>query len=138
LSKVFILDACALIASLADEPGAENIRKIIQDAIDGKVTVKMHQINLFEVYYDVYKTYNEKEANKALDKIRKFPIEIITEITDNVFKTAGSLKARYKISLADSIALGESIVENASLVTSDHHEFEPIEKMENITITWFR
>jgi hypothetical protein len=48
------------------------------------------------------------------------------------------LKAKYKISLADSIALAETIRKGGSLVTSDHHEFEPLEKPENIKITWYR
>ena len=46
MSDTFILDACALIALLAGESGAENVRKIIQDAIDGNVIVKINQINL--------------------------------------------------------------------------------------------
>ena len=40
MSDIYILDACALIALLAGEPGAENVKKIIQDAIDGDITVK--------------------------------------------------------------------------------------------------
>jgi PIN domain nuclease of toxin-antitoxin system len=50
LIDIFVLDACALIALLAGEPGAENVKKIIQDAIDGKIIVKINQINLLEVY----------------------------------------------------------------------------------------
>ncbi|MDR3237205.1 MAG: type II toxin-antitoxin system VapC family toxin [Spirochaetia bacterium] len=138
MNEIYILDACALIASLANEPGAKNVRKILQDAIDEKAIVKMNQINLLEVYYDIYRTYGKDEANKVLEKIQKFPIEIIIGMTEEVFKTAGLLKSKYKISLADSIALGESIIGNASLVTSDHHEFETIKKTENINITWFR
>ena len=51
MNSLFILDACALIALLAGEKGAEKVRDIIQDAIDGKITVKINQINLLEVYY---------------------------------------------------------------------------------------
>jgi PIN domain nuclease of toxin-antitoxin system len=74
LKALFILDACTLIASLANEDGADNVRKIIQGAIDGNVTVKMNQINLLEVYYDVCKIYGQDEANNVLNTIRKFPI----------------------------------------------------------------
>jgi len=51
---------------------------------------------------------------------------------------AGKFKSKYKISLADSIAIAESKINNGSLVTADHHEIEPIEKAEKINITWFR
>ena len=50
-SNIFILDACSLIALLVGEKGSENIKDIIQNAIDGKTTVKINQINLLEVYY---------------------------------------------------------------------------------------
>jgi PIN domain nuclease of toxin-antitoxin system len=55
LSNVFILDACALIALLAGESGGENVKKIIQDAVDGNAVVKINKINLLEVYYHVCK-----------------------------------------------------------------------------------
>jgi hypothetical protein len=40
--------------------------------------------------------------------------------------------------LADSIAIAETIINNGSLVTADHHEIEPMEKDEKINVTWFR
>ncbi|GHU08730.1 hypothetical protein FACS1894151_05160 [Spirochaetia bacterium] len=36
----------------------------------------------------------------------------------------------YKISLADSIVLAETKINNASIITADHHEFDIIEKPE--------
>jgi hypothetical protein len=48
------------------------------------------------------------------------------------------LKSKYKLSLADSIALAETIINKGSLVTADHHEIEPIEIVEKLNITWFR
>jgi len=59
-------------------------------------------------------------------------------LTNEVFKEAGRLKSKYKLSLADSIAVAESIINNGSLVTADHHEIGPIEEAEKINITWFR
>jgi predicted nucleic acid-binding protein len=66
------------------------------------------------------------------------PIKIIKELDDTVFKKAGYFKSKYSLSLADSIALAESIIRKGILVTSDHHEFEPIENSEKININWFR
>jgi len=70
LSDTFILDACALIALLAGEPGAENVKKIIQDAVDGNTTVKINQINLLEVYYKVCNVYDQGEANRTIKKLK--------------------------------------------------------------------
>jgi PIN domain nuclease of toxin-antitoxin system len=136
---IFVLDACALIAHFAKENGSGNVKNILKQAIDDENTkVYMNKINLLEVYYDVIKVYDEQEANKMLEIVKEMPIEIISELKDDTLKKAGQLKAKYKISLADSVALAESIILNGLLVTSDHHEFEPIEKLENIKINWFR
>jgi len=138
LSNIYILDACALIALLAGEHGAENVKKIIQEAIDGKINIKINQINLLEVYYKVCNVYDQNEANKTMIKIREFPIEIIIGLKDDVFNEAGRIKSKYKIPLGDSIAVAECIIGNGILVTSDHNDFEKIEKKENIKINWFR
>ena len=65
MKSVFILDACAVIALLAGEQGAENVKALVQDAIEEKITIKMNQINLLEVYYHVCNAYNQDEANRA-------------------------------------------------------------------------
>lgn len=138
MSNIFILDACALIALFAGEQGAEKIKKIIQDAIDGNVIVKINQINLLEVYYRICNVYNQDRANKAIEKIKEFPIEIIVGLKENVFNEAGRIKSKYKIPLGDCIAVAECLIGNGILVTSDHNDFEKIKRTENITINWFR
>lgn len=135
----FVLDACALIAYFAKEDGAENVKQIFEQAIaDNGIKVFMNKINFLEVYYDVIRTYDEHEANKMFEIVMEMPIEIIHELSDDVFKKAASLKSKYRISLADSIALAESITRDAILISSDHHEFEIVERQENVSIKWFR
>ena len=51
---------------------------------------------------------------------------------------AGRLKATYKISLADSVALAEAFVSGGTLLTADHHELDVIEKHEKIQFQWIR
>jgi predicted nucleic acid-binding protein len=138
LNDVFIVDACALIALLAGEPGGENVKKIVQDAVDGNTTVKINQINLLEVYYHVCNVYDQDGADKALEKIKEFPIEVIVGLKEEVFREAGRIKSKYKIPLGDSILAAECIVGKWILVTSDHTDFERIEEAENIKANWIR
>ena len=135
MNNIFILDACAIIALLAGEKGAENVKKLIQDAIEGKISLKMNQINLLEVYYHICKTYNQDEANKVIKKLREFPVEVIVGLNENSFNEAGRIKSNYRIPLGDSIAVAECIINNGTLVTSDHNDLGIIEK---INIYWFR
>jgi predicted nucleic acid-binding protein len=132
------LDACALIALLAGEPGGDNVKKIIQDAVDGNAYVKINQINLLEVYYHLCSVYDQAGADKALKKIKEFPIEIIIGLKEEVFREAGRIKSKYKIPLGDTILVAECIIGKWILVTSDHTDIERIEEAENIKVNWIR
>jgi predicted nucleic acid-binding protein len=132
------LDACALIAVLVMENGATNIRNLFQKIVDHQAVLVMNKFNFLEVYYKIYKAYGEVEANKLVDTMKQMPIIINDTLKDDVLKEAGRLKVNYKISIADSIAIAEAIVNKGTLVTSDHHEIEPVEKTEKIKVFWFR
>ena len=138
MNDLYIMDACPLIASIAGEVGAEKVHEILNRALDGEVTIEMNKINLLEVYYDVYKTYGQNEARKFLEDIKNIPIKINPEITDEVLEEAGRFKVMYKIFLADSIVLAETKINNSSIITADHHEFDIIEKTENMIFFWIR
>jgi predicted nucleic acid-binding protein len=135
---LFVLDACALLAVLAMEKGADNIRKLFQKTVDNEAVLMMNKFNFLEVYYRIYRLYGKVEAIKLNETMKQMPIKIIDTLTDDVLKEAGRLKVEYSISIADSIAIAEAIINKGSLVTSDHHEIEPVEKREHINVTWFR
>jgi predicted nucleic acid-binding protein len=134
----YVLDACALIALLQDEPGADMVADAINAANNGEAKIVMHKINFLEVYYDAYRSRGKEQANLMAAEFGKLPVEINAEITDKIFVEAGRLKASYKISLADSIALAQTLISNGELITSDHHEFEAIGSKEGIRLHWFR
>ncbi len=138
MSGLFVLDACALIALLRKEPGSEIVETAFKDALEKTVTLMMNKLKLLEVYYDTFRSYGKSTADTLLDKIDKLPIHIRSEHTNDVMKEAGRLKASYKISIADSIALAEASISGGSLMTSDHHEFNVVEQSEDIKIYWIR
>jgi len=53
--------------------------------------------NLLEVYYDLFRTYGKERADEINNEIRRLPIQIFHEISDEVFAEAGRLKASYRI-----------------------------------------
>ena len=138
MSGVYVLDACAMFAFLQDEPGADKVVSVLTTARDGKGKVHMSAINLLEVYYDIYRSVGKAKADEEIAMIKKLPIEVHTEITNKIFEEAGRLKATYKISLADSVALAQAIALDGELLTSDHHEFDIIEGKESIRFHWIR
>ena len=138
MNKIYVFDACSLIALLTNEDGADVVKNLLQKAIDAEIKTIMHKINFLEVYYDTYKTYGEVKALKLLEDIKITPIKINTEITDDILINAGRLKSIYKMSLADSIGLAEVVINNGYFVTADHHELKIIQEKEKINIFWFR
>jgi len=138
MSDTYIVDACSLIALLTNEKGSDVIKDLLQRATDFKIKVLMHKVNFLEVYYYIRRRYSEEIALKLIEDIRISPIKMNAEITNDILIIAGRLKSSYRISLADSIGLAETVINDGCFVTSDHHELEIVQEKEGINITWIR
>ena len=133
----YVLDACAVIAFINDEEGAEIIEKILLGAVKKENKVIINKINLLEIYYNFLREYDSETLKEAYRRIISLPMEINDLLNDDLFYKAARLKATYRISLADSIALAEASIRKAELLTSDHHEFDIVEANEKIRFRWF-
>jgi len=134
----YVLDACAMLAVLSNEPGAEVVEEVYEKAASGEVDLAINILNLLEVYYNLIRAYGSAKADEILNEILKLPIHVYHEISEKVFTVSGRLKASYSISLADSVALAQAMALDGNLMTADHHEFDAIEKLEDIRIVWIR
>jgi PIN domain nuclease of toxin-antitoxin system len=118
----FVLDACAIIALLKNESGAEIVDRLLLEQ-----TCMAHSVNLCEVYYDFLKAENENVAQKAINDLEKYGLIFREDMDQEFWKEVGSYKAGIKrVSLADCFAIALANREQAVLVTSDHHEFDHI------------
>jgi len=118
-----VLDACALIALLRSEPGGEEVRSLLAD---DECRCFIHAVNLCEVYYDCLRNYDEVKADQKLGDLRVCGLLLRDDMDTEFWKKAGHLKARGRISLADAFAVTLAEREHSILVTSDHHEFDPL------------
>jgi len=121
--KTVVLDACALIAYLRDEPGAEQVAQLVQDP---KMVCIAHRLNLIEVYYEVLRQSNELTARQALAALQQDNVQERADFGYRFLFEVGKLKASQKLSLADCFCLALARKLQAVLVTSDHHEFDVI------------
>jgi len=138
MNNLYVLDACAMLAVLSDEPGAETVDTFYMKAAAGEIVLTMNKLNLLEVYYDLIRAYGKERADQFYMEVKRLPIGVYHEISDEVFMEAGRFKAAYRISLADSIALAQTLVSDGTLLTADHHDFDAIEKKEKIRFQWIR
>jgi predicted nucleic acid-binding protein len=134
----YVLDACATLAYLMGEPGGETVHGLLKDASQGKCRVLMHRLNALEVYYNLLRQDGEAVADQARMIMAELPVVFTDSLEDQIFREAGRLKASYKLSLADAVALALAKARRARLVTSDHHEFGPLEQAGEGDFLWFR
>ncbi len=134
--KRYLLDACALIAFLSNEQGADTVANLLKQQ---SAEVYLAAINLYEVCYDAVRTTGDRQAAaEVLQAVRQLPIVVVWELCDELIVAAARFKTSYRVSLADSIALGMADVIGATLVSSDHHEFEPLVQDKVLDVLWFR
>ncbi len=130
----YVLDACALIAFFNDENGAEHVEKILL----GDGVCLMSIVNVYEVCYDAAKISGTEQGLKMYKEIQQLPLKIIKVIGKDLLKEAIYFKVNYKISVADSFALGLAKENRAIMVSSDHHEFDIIENSKELEFSWIR
>lgn len=130
-----VLDACALIAFLNDEPGAEVVAAILEEV----PSVEISAVNLVEIAYDAIPETGDLHAGaELLETVRQLPIKIHWQINEETFQQAARFKASCRISLADAFALALAHTLDAPVATSDHHEFDPLETNGTARFIWIR
>lgn len=121
---VFVFDACAFIALLEDEPGAEAVEELLQEPTNRCL---IFAISACEIYYDFLRRGNKEDAESLEPIFTEYGLTLLGELPSDLWKAAGRLKAQWKrVSLADCFALALAIRERGTLVTSDHHELDSL------------
>jgi len=104
----------------------------------GECRIAINKFNLLEVHYGYLREKGAAFADNILKVVENSDIHIFDILTNELFNCASSFKASYKVSLADSIALAQATVENAILITADHHEMDEIERDGKLNFLWVR
>ncbi len=136
--ELFVLDACALITYFNDEPGAESAERLIERARSGDVSLYTTSVNVYETYYDALRSGAPEKALELLNDVYGLPLVVVERIDPTIMQHAGAFKTKYKMSLADSLALGLAEQLDAKVVTTDHHEFDSVEKSGDMKFFWLR
>jgi PIN domain nuclease of toxin-antitoxin system len=139
----FVLDACAIIAVLNAEEGADKVMDVLERAEAGAVSVLMHRANLLEVYYDRWKALDADVAQATLRKIHASPITIVQPVatdllSDAFLHEAARFKVVYGMPLGDCFLCATASVSKGTIVTSDHTDLDPVEEAEQFPFLWIR
>lgn len=131
--NIKILDACAIIAFLKGELGADFVEDHITDPTS---KCYLHAVNAAEVYTWYLKNGSVADATDAIAVVLACGIEIREDIDIVFWKEVATHKAsitsatdpitgrKRTISIADCFALALALRLIGSVITSDHREFE--------------
>jgi predicted nucleic acid-binding protein len=135
VAATYCLDACAVIAYLRQEPGAEVLKALIELPT---TFLAMHVCNLGEVYYDFFREDGITAAQKAWTHTLALPLELWREAGDAFIQRVGIIKVEERVSFADAFALALAERLSIPLVTTDHHEFDAVERKGHFRFLWLR
>jgi PIN domain nuclease of toxin-antitoxin system len=119
----YILDAGPMMAFLNNEPGVEVVEDVLTEP--GSACYA-HVYNLCETYYLYYRRGGAAVADGVIQDLLDIGILARSDVDTAFWKEAGALKAQHALSLPDGfcLALGRRI--GATVVTTDHAEFDPL------------
>lgn len=122
--KRYVLDTSALLTLRDDEPGADRVAEVLQQAAKGKARCYGCFISLMEVLYRVWRDEGEANGRLAYQQCLVLPMEWVRD-NDALLLRAAELKATFPLSLADAWIAACALEYNAVLLHKDP-EFKPI------------
>jgi len=129
-----VLDSYALMVFFNDEPGAEEVERLLLKAEGGNPRLLMSVINWGEIYCSVMRGASQQSAEEKAREIAGMPIELVPVEADlELVRQAAVFKATRKLSYADAFAAALAKLRKAELVTGDP-EFRALEG--EIKIAW--
>ncbi len=118
MTKKYLFDSYAVLCYLQDEAGADEVFGLLQQAQAKQIELLMTWINVGEVYYRVWREYGKLEAERVLDVLLTWPMDILAADSELTLKAA-AVKAENRLAYADAFAIGAAILNKAELVTGD-------------------
>jgi predicted nucleic acid-binding protein len=130
-----VLDAHALMVLFNDEPGADEVEKILLKAESGSPKLLMSVVNWGEIYYSILRGASQEMAETKAHEIAGMQIELVPVDADDLelVRQAAAFKATRKMSYADCFAAALAKIKNAELVTGDR-EFKQLTR--DVKIHW--
>jgi predicted nucleic acid-binding protein len=133
--SIHVFDASAMVAYLAGEQGAPVVDSLLNEP---NALCYAHVVNLCEVFYDALRATNARQARQTIVDLYAAGVIERRDLGRSFWHNVGRLKARGRISLADcfGVALAQKL--GGEIVTSDHHEFDPLVLLGIVPIHFIR
>jgi predicted nucleic acid-binding protein len=115
---IFLLDTSALLALRGDEPGADRVESLLSKSKSNACVLLVSFMSRMELLYLIWREEAEEAAREALRLVDSFEIEWVSGETE-ILELASRLKAKGRLSVADSWIGATAIAREATLVHKD-------------------
>jgi predicted nucleic acid-binding protein len=116
--NVFVLDTSALLTLRSNEPGADRVEDLLVRAKRGSCRLFSSFMTRMELLYLIWREEGEEAAREALRLVESFTLEWVT-CEPLILEAAAQLKARGRLSVADSWIGATAISRQAMLIHKD-------------------
>ena len=131
-APLFVLDSFALLAFFQAEPSGLKVRELLERTQRGEIRLAITAVNLGEVAYRTERVFGLERAQEVLAKIEEYAPAVI-DVDRELALAAAHLKARYRMSYADCLAVAAAQRVDAAVVTGDP-DFRQME--EAVSVEW--
>lgn len=114
----FVLDTSALLTLRDDEPGADRVAQLLEQARHSEVQVLGCFISQMELLYRVWRDEDETAGRLAYEQCLALPMQWVHESPELLMKAA-QIKAQYPLSLADAWIAACASLAQATLMHKD-------------------
>ena len=116
--RSFLFDTSAFLALRSNEPGADEVEKLLRHGEEGERPLLASFMTRMELLYLIRREEGEEAARQALRLIDMFNLEWVS-CEPEILEAAAALKAGGGLSAAGSWIGATAIVRNAILVHKD-------------------
>jgi len=124
-----------MVAYIAGEPGDAVVASLLSNP---SAICYAHSVNLCEVYYDTLRATDERRARQVISTLFADGVIERQTMSRPFWRRVGQLKARGGISIADCFCIALAQELSGEVVTSDHHEFDPLVPLNIVPINFIR
>ena len=121
-----VFDSQSLLKLYLDEPGADEVVRLLREVQQGKSDGWINVVNLAEIYY-ILRRKSREAAEEKEENLRSYGVRVVPVDEDSpLWKRAASLKAEHSLSLADAFAAATALELRAKLVTGADVDFDGV------------
>lgn len=126
----YVLDSSALLAYLTNEPGADQVGDLLEQAKHRRCRLLVPFMVFMETCYRIWQLEGEEAAKRTFADLSHLPIQRV-DVEDRSLWLACEMKAVHRLSVGDAWVLAIALAHKAILVHKDP-DFEPVGHLVNL------